>query len=59
MCRSWCSAKREKTLDDGLFSNGGKGMSLKFPPAEVDYLIIGGGRAGCVLAFSKFYKQST
>ena len=34
-------------------------MSLKSPPAEVDYLIIGGGSAGCVLAFPKFYKQST
>ena len=25
-------------------------MSIKSPPAEVDYLIIGGGSAGCVLA---------
>ena len=25
-------------------------MSIQFPPLEVDYLIIGGGSAGCVLA---------
>jgi hypothetical protein len=56
---SWCSAKREKTLGNGLFSNGGKGMSINSPPAEVDYIIIGGDLAGCVLAFPKFYKQST
>jgi hypothetical protein len=34
-------------------------MSINSPLPEVDYIIIGGDLAGCVLALPKFYKQST